>query len=77
MSDEWQGELFAADPDLAPEPAAGAAVAVGVARVLWPNRGQLELRPCELESLLPEGHRALQVWAWSSAAISPPSFVSS
>ena len=27
-------------------------------RVLMPNRSQLELRACELDALLPEGHRA-------------------
>ena len=34
------------------------------ARVLLPNRSQIELRPMDLESLLPEGHRARLVWAW-------------
>jgi transposase len=34
------------------------------ARVLLPNRGQLELRASDLESLLPEGHRARLVWAY-------------
>jgi transposase len=38
-------------------------VAAGVARVLMPNRAPVELRPCDLESLLPEGHRARLVWA--------------
>lgn len=33
------------------------------ARVLQPNRSQMELRPSDLESLLPEGHRARLVWA--------------
>lgn len=32
------------------------------ARVLMPNRLQLELRPSDLESLLAEGHRARIVW---------------
>jgi hypothetical protein len=64
MSDQWQGELFEADPSLPPVLAPAAAVAPAVARVLWPNRTQLELRPCDLESLLPEGHRARQIWAW-------------
>ena len=32
-------------------------------RVLMPNRHQLELRACELDALLPEGHRARLVWA--------------
>lgn len=64
MSDQLQGELFEDAPDLPPAPAPAAALGPGVARVLWPNRTQLELRPCDLESLLPEGHRARQVWAW-------------
>ena len=33
-------------------------------RVLRPNRSQLELRPTDLESLLPEDHRARVVWDW-------------
>jgi transposase len=36
----------------------------GVARVQMPNRSQLELRPSDLESLLPEGHRARIVWGY-------------
>lgn len=34
------------------------------ARVLLPNRKQMELRPSDLESLLPEGHRARLVWGF-------------
>ena len=34
------------------------------ARVLLPNRDQIELRASDLESLLPEGHRARLVWAY-------------
>ena len=34
----------------------------GTPRVLRPNRAQLELRPTDLESLLPEDHRARAVW---------------
>ena len=34
------------------------------ARVILPKRTQIELRPMDLESLLPEGHRARLVWAW-------------
>ena len=34
------------------------------ARVLMPNRRQMELRPSDLESLLPEGHRARVVWGY-------------
>ena len=33
-------------------------------RVLRPNRAQLELRPTDLEGLLPEDHRARVVWEW-------------
>ena len=33
-------------------------------RVLQPNRKQIELRPSDLESLLPEGHRARLVWTY-------------
>jgi transposase len=43
-------------------------VAQGIARVLRPNRAQLELRPSDLESLLPEGHRARAVWAYVEQA---------
>jgi transposase len=32
--------------------------------VLLPNRKQMELRPSDLESLLPEGHRARLVWGY-------------
>ncbi len=34
------------------------------ARVLLPNRNQLEFRASDLESVLPEGHRARRVWAY-------------
>jgi hypothetical protein len=43
---------------------AAAAGSVETARVIMPNRTQIELRPMDLESLLPEGHRARLVWAW-------------
>ena len=36
----------------------------GKVRVVMPNRRQIELRPMDLESVLPEGHRARLVWAW-------------
>ena len=38
--------------------------AAGRARVMYPNRDQIELRPSDLESLLPEGHRARIVWGY-------------
>jgi len=50
-----------------PEPqrrTAKAARPEGEARVVMPNRRQIELRPMDLESVLPEGHRARLVWAW-------------
>lgn len=34
------------------------------ARVLLPNRKQMEFRASDLESLLAEGHRARLVWAY-------------
>lgn len=37
---------------------------LGTARVIMPNRTQIELRPMDLESLLAEGHQARLVWAW-------------
>lgn len=43
---------------------AAAARGVATARVIMPNRTQIELRPMDLESVLPEGHRARLVWAW-------------
>jgi transposase len=63
MSTQLQPGLFDDEPKLAPPPVA-AARPPGVARVLMPNRTQLELRPCDLEALLAEGHRARLVWAW-------------
>lgn len=47
---------------------AGTPVIQGVARVLLPNRAQVELRASDLESLLPEGHRARVVWAYVEQA---------
>ena len=41
-----------------------AAGSASTARVVMPNRTQIELRPMHLESLLAEGHRARLVWAW-------------
>ena len=36
----------------------------GAPRLLEPNRSQLELRAADLESLLPEDHRARLVWGY-------------
>jgi hypothetical protein len=71
MGDKIQPALFA-DDAAASERRVAAGVerarAAGVARVLWSNRSQILLRPCDLESLLPEGHRARLVWAWVERA---------
>ena len=72
MSSESTDAMPSEEPDLfGPMPlAAGVGdkpAAVGsmtTARVIMPNRRQIELRPMDLESLLPEGHRARLVWAW-------------
>ena len=66
MSTQQQPSLFDEDPSLAltPPPVAAPAPPPGVARVLMPHRTQLELRPCDLEALLPAGHRARLVWGW-------------
>lgn len=64
------GELFDRLPlPESIEPAAANAMTAGAsasarARVIRPNREQVELRPMDLQSLLPEGHRARLVWAW-------------
>jgi transposase len=70
MSDELQSERFEDHPTLlpVPVPAPSPAPAVGIPRVLRPNRAQVELRACDLESLLPKGHRARLVWAWVEQA---------
>ena len=64
MSDCQQGDLFGADADLPTADEAQPSAAPGVARVLWPNRHQLELRPSDLDALLVPEHRARLVWAW-------------
>jgi transposase len=68
MTDQIQAELFKDDPGLEEAPERVSVPLAGVARVLLPNRVQLELRACDLESLLPEGHRARLVWAWVERA---------
>ncbi len=37
---------------------------LGARRVLLPNRCQMEFRASDLDSLLPEGHRARLVWSY-------------
>ena len=62
--------LFADLPAPGPEELAQAQVkelakrGSGTARLLEPNRLQVELRACDLESLLPEDHRARLVWGY-------------
>jgi transposase len=63
MSDT--GELFDDLPQVSVPAAAAVTATMGAgARVVRPNRSQIELRPMDLESLLPPGHRARLVWAW-------------
>ena len=58
-------DLFGLKPVAAVEGGKPAVVgSVTTARVILPNRTQIELRPMDLESLLPEGHRGRLVWAW-------------
>ena len=45
-------------------------------RVLRPNRSQLELRPMDLEGLLPEDHRARSVWDFVSGLDLSPWYAS-
>lgn len=60
-----QPDLF---PDLPTElgerQPTGAPADLAAPRVRMPNRKQLELRPLDLESLIPEGHRARLVWSY-------------
>ncbi len=67
MATEVQPTLFEDEPELSGAPRVKAP-APGVARVLWPNRAQVEWRVNDLESLLPEGHRARIVWAYVERA---------
>ena len=67
MTDETQGngELFGKRTEGQERgPEGGGAAKRGAARVLRPNRKQLEFRASDLESLLSEGHRARVVWGF-------------
>ena len=69
MTNSPQTSLFAEEVDRAEtQPPAVKPMVAGVPRVLMPNRAQLELRASDLESLLPEGHRARIVWAYVERA---------
>jgi hypothetical protein len=59
------GELFEGTvvARVAGEVSVAAAVRAAV-RVLLPNRKQMEFRASDLESLLPQGHRARMVWGY-------------
>lgn len=63
-SEPRERELFEALPYVERSPGKPVAAGRGKARVLMPNREQVELRPMDLESLLPAGHRARLVWEW-------------
>lgn len=57
--------LFEEDDLFGPVPEARAKpVAEGLPRLRQPNRRQVELRPCDLEALLPEDHQARLVWEY-------------
>ncbi|MGV1015337.1 MAG: IS1182 family transposase [Methyloceanibacter sp.] len=57
--------LFADDPNAQAEDVTGEVDKPKAApRVLHPNRGQMEFHASDLESLLPEGHRARIVWGY-------------
>jgi hypothetical protein len=68
--DEAPAGLFADLPAvqeqqaLAAKQARAAAQRQGAPRLLQPNRKQIELRASDLESLLPEDHRARLVWGY-------------
>ena len=65
--DAAEGGLFGELPipqRRAQEPTSKPAGAKSAARVVMPNRSQIELRPMDLESVLAHGHRARLVWAW-------------
>lgn len=69
MADQPPSLFFEEEPELARQGTPPvAAIAASVARVLMPNRLQVELRASDLESLLPEGHRARIVWAYVEQA---------
>lgn len=65
MTTPTQLSLLAEEPESTPESASRLKpMSRSLKRVLMPNRNQLELRAIDLDSLLPEGHRARLVWAY-------------
>lgn len=69
MTNEVCPSLFEEEPDLSRQSTPPLKpIAASVARVLMPHRAQVALRASDLESLLPEGHRARIVWAYVEQA---------
>lgn len=65
MTTPTQLFLLAEEPESTPEIASSLKPMFrSLKRVLMPNRTQLDLRAIDLDSLLPEGHRARVVWAY-------------
>lgn len=64
MANPTQASLLAEDAEAVTEEVSPLKpIPRSLKRVLMPNRNQLEFRATDLESLLPEGHRARLVWA--------------
>jgi transposase len=68
MADDLQPGLYEDDPEAQAPAVAREERPPGLARVRLPNRAQPDLRPRDLDALLPEGHRARVVWAWVEQA---------
>src|SRR5512144_1484910 len=65
MTTPTQLSLLAEEPESTPASASPLKPMFrSLKRVLMPNRNQLELRAIDVDSLLPEGHRARWVWAY-------------
>jgi transposase len=55
-------DLFGAMPEVTPTEAVSSEKALGAARLLRPNREQIQFMPTNLDSLLPEDHPARMIW---------------
>ena len=62
--DLFKGQDLPSGPPAAAVAMPAAAPAVAAARVLRPERRQIQMRASDLESLLQPGHRARLVWSW-------------
>src|ERR1700691_5568145 len=62
MSDMSGSELFEDLPEMLAPHEAG--VGAGAPRLRQPQRNQIELRVCDLDSLLPSEHPARVIWAY-------------